>query len=98
VAGKTNKSNSIFTFLFFLLIIIIIVVTVVLVLPAFSKYKKMEQEIDDLEKKLAEKNAECIQLNREVLGLKNSPKAVEKVAREKFHLCKPGETVYKYKK
>lgn len=35
------------------------------------------------------------QLRREIEALKSNPLAIEKIAREKLNLVKPGETVYK---
>lgn len=86
------------TFVFFIIFILLVSVTVVLIVPVYSKYQKMEQELRKLEKELEEKNAECIRLNKQVHGLQRSPKAVEKVGREKFGLCREGETIYKYDK
>ena len=39
---------------------------------------------------------ESVVLNREVHDLEHKPAAAEKVAREKYNLCREGEIILKY--
>ena len=67
-----------------------------LVCPHKSKYEDMKKQAHDVERLLQERKVERARLNKLVYDLDNSPKAVEKVAREKFGLCKVNERFYKY--
>ena len=98
MSPKKKKSSSFVSFLVFILLIIASVITFVLIVPVYSKYKNMERELGELKKKLEKKHAECNRLNRLVNDLRHSPKAAEKVAREKFGLCRKGEVIFKYDK
>jgi cell division protein FtsL len=92
-----KKSSKIFPVLFLLLIVAVLACSMILVWPVYRKNLKLQKEVSDLEKKLNEKSAECIELKKFVHDLEHNPRAVEKVAREKFNLCKEGEVVIKYK-
>lgn len=51
------------------------------------EYKATEQRIRELEQ-------EKVSLEQQVKDLKSDPKAIERVAREKMHLARPGEIIY----
>ena len=79
-----------------------------IVVPAFSfltfsnrgvlKHLSLESDKRVVEEKIREAQKEQAQLQALSKALDNDPKAIEKVAREKFGMIKPGETVYKVKK
>ena len=62
-----------------------------------ESFTMLKKERDALERKLSQKKQERVELSRFVNSLKYERSAVEKVAREKFGLCYPGERIYKYK-
>ncbi|MCP3966904.1 MAG: hypothetical protein GY750_05330 [Lentisphaerae bacterium] len=91
-----DKKKKIVLYFFYLVVVLIVVSSAVLILPVYRKYQKRRTVLNQL-KELAElKTIECIKLNKEVYGLENSSEEVEKVAREKFGLCRKGETVMQY--
>ena len=69
---------------------------VALLLPVLRAKQKKDDELFRLRQKLAEKQAERNERARETEALKNSPDAVEKVAREKFRYAREGETLLEY--
>ena len=83
--------------LYFAVFAILIIISFVLLFPAYTNLKKVKSSNEDLKKKLEEKQAECLELRQLFNDLESNPKAVEKVAREKFGLCKRDEVIYIYK-
>jgi cell division protein FtsB len=88
--------KGILIFLLFVAVIALTAMIVVLILPSKSRYLTMEQQLRELEREMSEKSAECIRLQQIVRKLQTDPQTVEKVAREKFHLVREGETIYTY--
>lgn len=52
-----------------------------------KEYHATQQRIQQLEQEKSE-------LEEQVRGLKSDPKTIERVAREKMHLARPGEIIY----
>ena len=94
-SGKKRKIIAIFLYL---IIAIILVFSLILIWPVHRKYKKMKGYVDSLQEDYSQKNDECARLNKDVHDLSHNPTAVEKVAREKFELCREGEVILKYDK
>lgn len=67
-----------------------------LVSPHKMKREAMRKQVQQVERLLQEKKAERNKLNKLVYDLNHDPATIEKVAREKFGLCKPNEKIYKY--
>ncbi len=78
------------------LLVLVLIVSGILVLPAYQKYKKTEQEVFDLQADLDRVKGEYLTLQQEVHDLQHNASAVEKVAREQYHLCRDGEVIYIY--
>jgi cell division protein FtsB len=95
---ESSKKRKIISFFIYLIIAIILIFSLILIWPVERKRKKMQSQVDALNEELARKTSDTIKLKTEVDGLENDPEAVEKVAREKFNLCKPGEVILKYDK
>lgn len=55
---------------------------------------KLQDEMVEMEKNNEALSAENLKIRREIEALKSNPLAIEKIAREKLNLVKPGETVY----
>jgi len=58
----------------------------------------LESEKQAMQKKVDEASEEQKRLQQQSKALDNDPKAIEKVAREKYGMVREGETVYKVKK
>lgn len=92
------KVQKVFSVFLYLLLGLILVFSLVFVWPVYKKYTRLRDYVSDLNEELSAKSAECIALNREVHDLEHKPSAAEKVAREKYNLCREGELVLKYDK
>ena len=92
-----DKKKKIVLYFFYLLVVLLVLSSAVLILPVYRKYQKRYEYLAKLKEEAALKTAESIELNRVVHSLKYSSGTVEKIAREKFGLCNPGETVMRYK-
>ncbi|MFA6715367.1 MAG: septum formation initiator family protein [Victivallales bacterium] len=92
-----DKKKKIVMYFFYLLVVLLVLSSAILILPVYQKYQKRYEFLAKLKEEASLKTAESITLNRLVHSLKHSPGAIEKVAREKFGLCAPGETVMRYK-
>jgi cell division protein FtsB len=62
-------------------------------LPLIQENEQMRRRIDALDAELAKQNEESKQLQAEFDALRNDPKTVERLAREKLGYAKPDETV-----
>ena len=93
---ENRKKNSFSTYLLCLIFMLLVAAAIVLLLPVMRELQKKQGELTELNAELNEKREESVRLNTEVADLKQSPAAVEKVAREKFGLVREGERVMKY--
>ena len=80
----------------FALLIVIFVFALTLFSPAIKRSREVEQKLEQQQMILENKKNIQIALLREVHDLERNPTAAEKVARERFGLCKEGEIVIKY--
>lgn len=62
-------------------------------LPVFEQNERMRQRIMVLETQIKQEEQKQTQLETAILNLKEDPKTVERLAREKLGYAKPGETV-----
>jgi len=82
-------------FVIIVILILIIVTGVAFVSPRISVLNELRDEVVRLENDQKRQKEELLFLQKEIEALRrNDPKAVEKVAREKFGYSKPGEDVY----
>ncbi len=94
--ADAKKNAGFLPYLPYLIVILALSAGAALLLPVYRKHQKKCAELAELRHQLANKQMVGAELNRDVGALQTSPGAVEKVAREKFGLCREGETVYKY--
>lgn len=90
---KKNKFNST------LLLIVLAALglgAVMVLYPVYLKKEKLRESNHNLHVQLKAKEYERADLNRKVYGLAADPHMVEKVAREKFRLCREGEVILFY--
>ena len=88
--------GKVLTAVIYVLLVVVLVVSGILVLPAYRKYKQTKQEVVSLQADLYRVRTEYLTLQQEVHDLQHNASAVEKVAREKYHLCRDGEVIYIY--
>jgi len=93
-----KKGNNVLSIFLYLLLGVIFVFSLALVYPVYKNYAKQRDNVAALNEELDEKVAECMALAREVHDLERLPSAAEKVARDKYNLCREGELVIKYDK
>ena len=84
-------SGIVYFFLFLML-----VVSGILVVPAYRKYRQTLQEVETLQADLDRVKGEYLTLQQEVHDLQHNASAIEKVAREQYHLSREGEVIYIY--
>ena len=88
--------GKVLTSLIYLLLGLVLIISGILVLPAYRKYRQTEQEVETLQADLDRVKSEYLTLQQEVHDLQHNASAVEKVAREQYHLCREGEVIYIY--
>lgn len=66
-------------------------------LPAYVRLQKTRSRVYELQRFLDQKKAECLEKNQNLNDINgHNPKVIEKIVREKYGLCKPGEVIYTY--
>jgi len=66
--------------------------------PGFAKYTENRNEVERLETEIVELEAERAGLEAQMQALEEEdPELMERLAREKLHLGKPGEIVFRFK-
>ncbi len=95
MAEKRGKTK-IKSYLLPILLLLALAAGGAMLLPVYRAKQKKQAELLRLQQIVAEKKAERNARAQETEALKNSPAAVEKVAREKFRFARDGETVLEY--
>ena len=88
--------GKLLTGVIYILLVLVLIVSGILVFPAYRKYKRTQQEVFSLRADLDRKKAEYLTLQQEVHDLQHNASAIEKVAREQYHLSREGEVIYIY--
>ena len=83
--------------IFITLLALIALAAVVLVFPAYHKNRNLSQQSAETKQTLIESQQEYMKTRQKLSNLNNKSDEVERIAREKFNLCKESETVYKFK-
>jgi cell division protein FtsB len=65
-------------------------------LPLIRQNERMRREIMRLDELLQKEEARSKQLQAEIEALRNDPKTIERLAREKLGYARPGETVIRF--
>lgn len=81
---------------FYVVIAAVAIVSLVFILPASHRLNQMKSRVAQLEEELAARRREAVEMEQFLRDLRDNPRAVEKVAREKFGLCRPDEVIYLY--
>ena len=80
----------------FLLIIAALLAVAVWYLPLIKQNERMRAEILRLEGEVTKENKIAMRRKVNIEALRNDPETVERYAREKLGLAKPGETVIRF--
>ena len=65
--------------------------------PAMSNVRELQDQLQVLQERHLEQQEEIAQLRRDIDALRSgNPQAVERIAREKFGYCRPGEEVFHF--
>ena len=91
-----KRGKNILFYFLYAVFIVIIIASAAMIWPVYRKHQKIKDYVGELNDELKRKTAEAVELNKLVHELENDPDAIEKVARERFGMCKPGEAVLKY--
>ena len=82
-----------------LLFVLIVIGCAYVLKPGLTQYAERRNEVGRHEAEIAEIEAERARLEEKQKKLEDEdPEMIERLAREKLQLSKPGETVFKFKK
>ncbi len=79
--------------LFYVLLVVVLLVGGSMLLRAWGELRRMGGRVAELEVEMRRLHNERLELHQEIHDLRTNPRAVEKVAREKFKLVGDDETV-----
>jgi cell division protein FtsB len=91
--GIWNKLTGVVIFLCFIAVVLLIGVWY---LPLIQQNERMRRYIMGLDEQIQKQEETGKQLRTSIDSLRYDPKAVERLAREKFGYAKPGETVVRF--
>lgn len=91
-----SKLRSVVSAFLTILLFLILVFALTLFSPAMKRAYDVEQKLDEQKTILEKRKSARTALLREVHDLERNPAAIEKVARERFNMCKEGEIIIKY--
>ncbi|MBO4648256.1 MAG: cell division protein FtsL [Lentisphaeria bacterium] len=94
---SSNKTQKMLSATLYVILGIVLAAAVILILPVYQKYRNMQTRVARLEQEDRELWAEYQTMLAEVHDLENSSLAIERVAREKYKLCRENEQVLIYK-
>ena len=81
----------------YVILAIVLIAAVILILPVYRKYVTMQNKVSRLEQEDRELREEHQKMLKEVHDLESESLAVEKIAREKYKLCRENEQILIYK-
>lgn len=91
-----SKLKSVISGFLYILLFVIFIFALTMVSPAIKRSRAEEQKLEKQQIILESRKTARTALLREVHDLERTPTAAEKVARERFNMCKEGEIVIKY--
>ena len=80
----------------FLLVIAALLAVAVWYLPLIKQNERMRSEVLRLQEELTTEEEAARQIKVQIEALRNDPETVERYAREKLGLARPGETVIRF--
>jgi cell division protein FtsB len=83
-------------YIYAVLLIVVVCLAVYLLLPAYTEYTQTRDETRTLQTEVNEVGLKAEELEEDIHALRTDPKAIERVAREKFGWCKENEKIYHF--
>jgi len=83
-------------YLFSIVFIIIMAGAFFVLIPAYTEYKNVRSDVNELRRELRQSELEAHQLRQKINRLKNDPDEIERVAREQLGWCREDEKVYHF--
>lgn len=93
---KSPGKREVGYFFWFAAAVLVAAAAVLLIFPVYREYRSNRSKLAEREERRSELRGELSEKLSEIHALENTPEAVEKVAREKYNLVRPGETVLTY--
>ncbi len=93
----SSKVQKMLSATLYVILGIVLAAAVILILPVYQKYRNMQTRVARLDQEDRELQAEYQTMLKEVHDLESDSLAVERVAREKYKLCRENEQVLIYK-
>ena len=84
------------TYIPVLIFVVVCGVALYFTFPAYITYRQTNRTVRRLEGELARQEEDARALRRELTALRTDYRAIERVAREKFGLCREGEKIYHF--
>ena len=88
---QTLQRNAIY---FLLLVCIALIVHEIFGQHGFLAMRRQQKEAEALQQKLQLLQQENLELEKQINALRSDPKAIERVARERMRMARPGEIIY----
>jgi len=80
----------------FLILVAVALLVIIWYLPLVQQNERMRKEILRKDSLIQKEDETARQLKASMDALRNDPKAVERLARDKFGYAKPGETIVRF--
>ena len=77
-------------------VVCLIIGSCIWVYPAWDEYGRARSKNLELKQRILDYEAENEHLRAEIHKLQTDPRAIERVAREKFGWCRPNEKIYDF--
>ena len=91
-----SKLKKVISAFLYIIMGLILIFALTMFSPAMKRTREIEMELEKQKLILESRKNTRTALLREVHDLERSPEAIEKIARERFNMCKDGEIVIKY--
>ncbi len=98
-SGFKKKETMIMNYRNYLILAIIgatLVWAAHMTIPAYNEYKKTKSKLAEVDTLILSQQRENEELRELNYKLQNDPRSIERVAREKFKMSKPGEMIYDF--
>ena len=91
-----SKLQKMISVVLYAILIVILAASVILIIPVYNKAKNKENEVARLEEQKRELAKQYSMMLAEVYELEHKAFAIEKIAREKYRLCRENEQILTY--
>jgi cell division protein FtsB len=78
------------------ILVVLIGFALYVLVPAYARYRDTRMTIHEMEQSLQQQEGELMELKKELAALRTDYRAIERVARERFGLCREGEEIYHF--